>query len=252
MNWRIVHDRRPSLAWTCDKAAMKDHASEIRPDLRVAPTLWMGTDLDELRGLDLPDRWMLKPNGSSGRVHRGHGRVHPAEVENLRTITAGWLDRREFIRLREWAYGEARPVFLVEGFVGPRDVPPPDYKVWCFDGVPRIFQVVGGRFTHKTRTFFSTDWEYIRVTTMEPSEPDYERPATFDRLLQAAADLSAGYDHMRIDLYDDDGELWFGEFTPYSWSGFDQIQPVEVDYTWGDSGPCRRSAQTGRRSSARR
>lgn len=233
MNWRILHDRRPCLAWTCDKVAMKEHASELRPDLRIPPTLWMGTDLDELRGIDLPDRWMLKPNSSSGRFHRGSGRVDRADVEKLRAVTEGWLDRREHLRLREWAYGLARPVFVVEGFIGPHAVPPPDYKIFCFEGVPRIFQVVSDRFVERRKTFFTPEWEHIEVTSMQPSAPDFERPPTLDRVLQAAADLSAGYDHIRIDLYDDDGDLWFGEFTPYSWSGLERIDPVEIDFRWG-------------------
>src|SRR4051812_1976005 len=55
VNWRIVHDRRPILAWTCDKLAMKEHARRIAPGLVCIPeTLWFGSDIAELADVDLP------------------------------------------------------------------------------------------------------------------------------------------------------------------------------------------------------
>ena len=156
------------------------------------------------------------------------------EVARLRGVTADWLDAREFVRLREWVYLRARPVFLVEEFIGPAEVPPPDFKIFVFDGVPRLVQVVRDRLTLKLLTFFTPDWEYVQVTSMEPSDPAMPAPHHLHRLLDAAADLGRGFDHIRVDLYVVDDEIWFGEFTPYSWSGLDPIMPIEVDLTWGD------------------
>ncbi len=52
-------------------------------------------------------------------------------------------------------------------------------------------------------------------------------------MLELAAELGRGFDHIRIDLYVADGEIWFGEFTPYSWSGLHPLLPAEVDEQWG-------------------
>src|SRR3954449_10616022 len=66
VNWRIIHDRRPLLAWTCDKLAVKDHAAGR---VKTPATYWSGTDLNELTGIDLPGAWVLKPNHRSRLVH---------------------------------------------------------------------------------------------------------------------------------------------------------------------------------------
>ena len=234
VNWRVVRDRREILAWTGDKLAMREEAARRRPDIRIPRTSWVGTDVAELTSVELPARWILKPNNSCGRVYYGHGAVDRDEVARLRAATADWLDTREFVRLREWAYLRARPVLLVEEFIGSAEVPPPDFKIFVFDGVPRFIQVVRDRLTLRLLTFFTPEWEQIRVTSMEPSDPDMPRPRLLDRLLEVAADLGRGFDHIRVDLYAVDDEIWFGEFTPYSWSGLDRIEPVEVDLAWGD------------------
>lgn len=233
MNWRVLNDRREALAWTCDKLAMKAEAAR-HSNVRIPRTLWVGTDPGDLRAVDLPERWVLKPNNSSGRVHIGSGPVDDAMAASIRVTTDGWLDGREVVRLREWAYSRARPVFLVEEYVGRGEWPPPDYKIFLFDGVPRIFQVITGRFAVKHRTFFTMDWEHTAVTSMEPSEAHLPRPDAFERLIAVASELGRGFDHIRVDLYEADGEVWFGEFTPYSWSGLMPILPVEVDERWGD------------------
>ncbi len=73
VNWRILYDRRPLLAWTCDKLRMKEEA--IRHGVAVPQTYWSGHDLRELVDVQLPERWVLKPNHRSEIVHFGGGPV---------------------------------------------------------------------------------------------------------------------------------------------------------------------------------
>src|SRR5205085_1748016 len=78
LNWRISWDRRPLLAHTCDKLAMKEHACRAAAGLvRVPETFWSGTDVADLVHADLPPRWVLKPNHTCMRVHFGEGRPDP-------------------------------------------------------------------------------------------------------------------------------------------------------------------------------
>jgi hypothetical protein len=233
INWRILNDRRDLLAWTGDKLAMKTEAAARWPGIRIPRTCWIGTDPAELVAVDLPDRWVLKPNNSSGRYHLGAGPVDDAAVVRLRALTGDWLDAREFARLREWAYSRARPVLFVEERIGGGATLPSDYKVFVFDGVPRCILVVSRPDSGRVRTFFTVDWAYLPVPSMEPSDPGLARPVHLERLLRAAADLGRGFDHIRVDLYELDGEIWFGEFTPYSWSGLERIVPVSFDLALG-------------------
>ncbi len=231
VNWRILKDRRPVLLGTCDKLWMKEHASSVAPGLvRVPRTYWSGTDLAELASVDLPERWVLKPNHTSKLVHLGEG---PPDLEHLRALTAGWLEQDLASRTGEWAYSTARPLLLVEEFIGDGlDDVPADYKLYVFDGVPRLFQVHSNRFVEHESRVYTTDWEPLPWDTGYPPGPALPRPQRADGMLAAAAALAQGFDMMRVDLYEHDGVLWFGELTPYPGSGLIALDP-EMDRALG-------------------
>lgn len=234
VNWRILNDRRPLLAWTCDKLAMKDYAEGAGlADLRVPRTLWSGTDIGELRSVELPAHWVLKPNHRSGLVHFGSGQPDQRE---LATVTADWLDTFESSEMHEWAYGAARPLLLVEELLGPPGSPPPDYKIFVFDGEPGLIEMVN-RFDGDQQRLYRTDWTPLEVLYgpqgMAPVAPP---PPGLDRMLDVARELGKPFDFIRVDLYDlsaTDGSLVFGELTPYPCGGLERFRPASFDVELG-------------------
>ena len=147
----------------------------------------------------MPERWVLKPNNSSGRAHVGTGQVDAAAAAVLAAKTADWLDRREFVRLREWAYSKARRDSWSKTFIGAGPKPPTDYKIFVFDGVVRFILVSRGRNEPvHLRTFFTAD------VGADHGAPRCSRPirvslapANLERLVEVAADLGRGFDHVR-------------------------------------------------------
>jgi TupA-like ATPgrasp len=230
IHWRLRYDRREILAGTCDKLAMKEHARRLAPGLvHIPETLWSGTDVAELATVDLPERWVLKPNAASGLVLFGHGAACP---EELRLRTRGWLDRKNWRQQEEWAYGQARSLLLVEEFVGSSDQVPADLKVLVFDGVPRVVAVHTGRMPQHRNRLYTPDWEPLPWSGGWPAGPDLPRPQRLEDMLKAASALGAGFDMLRVDFYEHDGVLWFGELTPYPGAGTQRIEP-ELDALQG-------------------
>ena len=224
--WRIGHDRRELLAPTCDKLAMKAHAQRVASDLvRVPRTLWSGTDVRELAGARLTDHWVLKPNHSSQLVHFGQD---VPDVDELRRVTAGWLEAAHWRQTGEWAYRLARPLLIVEEHIGVPGVPPDDIKVLTFDGVPRMVQVHSGRFTEQRVRPYTPSWEPIHRYTGYPQGPDVPRPARLGQMLEAAGRLAEGFDMLRVDFFETGDALWFGELTPYPGAGMTPLDP-ELD-----------------------
>jgi hypothetical protein len=230
VNWRILHDRRPLLEWTCDKLAMKDRASAIS-GIRVPRTLWAGTDLQELASAVLPERWILKPNHRTGCVYFGQGQP---DIGELSAVTAPWLRPDEYRRLGEWAYSKARPMLLAEEVIGEPGSPPPDYKFFVFDGEVAAVQVDVSRHTQHQRRVYLPNWTPLNVEygpyPLPPPEP---APASLNRMLALAAELGSGFDFIRVDLYNVNGSVYFGEFTPYPTSGFDRFDPASFDTELG-------------------
>jgi hypothetical protein len=230
VNWRILNDRRPLLEWTCDKLAMKEHARGI-PGLHVPRTLWAGTDLRELASTALPEHWVLQPNHRCGHVHFGHGRPDP---EHLSTVTRDWHRRVEAERLGEWAYSKARPVLLAEEAIGAPGSPPRDYKFFVFDGDVATVEVHTDRYSRHAMRIYRPDWSPLNVRCgnfpLAKLEPP---PAGLPRMRAVAAALGSDFDFMRIDLYNVDGEVYFGEFTTYSGSGLDIYTPASFEAELG-------------------
>jgi len=216
VTWRILYDRRDLLLGTCDKLQMKEHAQRTAGDLvRVPRTYWHGTDVGELADVDLPARWVLKPNHRTGLVLFGEGR---ADAADLRLRTRGWTDAAHWRITREWAYSDAAPELVVEEFIGTGEAPA-DYKVFVFDGVPRMVQVHTSRFGRHESRQYTPEWEPITWSAGYPAGPDVARPQRLVEMLGAASAMAAGFDMLRVDFYEIDGVLWFGERTPYPGAG---------------------------------
>jgi hypothetical protein len=230
VNWRILNDRRAVLEWTCDKLAMKEHARGI-PGLRVPRTYWAGRDLRELENAALPGHWVLKPNHRSGLVRFGHG---APDAARLRELTAGWLRPYQSADLSEWAYSRARPMLLAEEVIGEPGSSPPDYKFFTFGGEVAIVQVDTERHTGHRRRLYLPDWSPpAGQSGLYPLAPPEPPPAGLDRMLAIAAELGAGWDFLRVDLYDVRGEVFFGEVTPYPEGGLGRFIPASFDAQLG-------------------
>ena len=223
VNWRILFDRRPLLAPTCDKLAMKEYARRVGPDTLHVPELyWSGTDVTELADVDLPPHWVLKPNNASGLVVLGSGRP---DVDELAATTRGWEDVRHWRRSDEWAYRQARRGLLVEELVGAPGRACPDLKVLVFDGVPRIVGVhTGRRRDHRVR-YYDTNWTPLPWRGGQDQGPDVPPPCRLSEMLAASSALAEGFDMLRVDFYEHDGVLWFGELTPYPGAGLSRLDP---------------------------
>ena len=221
VTWRMLRDRRELLAPTCDKLAMKELAVDRAGDRVAVPrTLWSGRDLAELAASDVggPDdhHWVLKPNHRTGLVTFGSGRPDAAA---LAETTEGWLDPAEWLDGGEWAYSRARPLLLAEERIGGPDVQLVDHKLYVFDGVVRMVQTDSDRFGAHSCRLYDPDWAYLGGTRDFPVGPPVPRPARLAEMLDAARRIAAGYDFLRVDLYEHDGVVWFGEVTPYPGSG---------------------------------
>ncbi|OAE02754.1 hypothetical protein A6A22_15960 [Arthrobacter sp. OY3WO11] len=229
INWRIVNDRRDILSGTCDKIWMQDFARDA--GVKVPNRIWVGTSLAELAEVDLPARWVLKPNHSSGRVHFGEGKANLAE---LQAVTKGWLYEQTSVTLAdEWAYGEARKCFIAEERLGQSDIDLPDYKFFVFHGKPELIQVDSSRFSGHERRLYTPDWEPLEVVNIYPLGPVIPKPATLDQMLAAAAMLGQPFDFIRVDFYEVGGEVIFGELTPYPGGGIEPYSPRSLDAVLG-------------------
>lgn len=141
----------------------------------------------------------------------------------------GWLAAPYGIWLDEWHYTQARRLILVEPFVGPAKDLPVDYKVYVFNDVARCVQVHVDRDRRHCWAQYDREWCPISAGPKH----DMPRPTSLRAMLGAAEAIAQGRDHLRVDFYEVDGRLLFGETCLFPGSGLDPFHPQELDTVLG-------------------
>ncbi len=224
VQWRKLHDQRASLSMLTDKAYAKAHVTALVGAGLAVPTLWEGGVLPAQPVAPLP--LVVKANHGCNqyRVCTTQAEWSAACVASrrwMRSSYGSWLD--------EHHYRAARRAILVEPFLGGAGAPvPEDFKVYVFGGQAALIQHHRGRGGDHRWTQFDREW---RMVGGAPS--DQKAPATLAIMLERAEALAAGHDFLRVDFYEVDGRLWFGEYCLFPGSGLDPFTPDALDLALG-------------------
>ena len=111
-----------------------------------------------------------------------------------------------------------------------------DFKFFCFDGHVDCLQVDYDRFIEHHRNIYDTEWNLLPFSIKYPSKEGtvIEKPKKLDKMLNIAQKLSLGIPHVRVDLYNIAGKIYFGELTFFHGSGFEQFSPSEWNMKFGE------------------
>lgn len=236
LQWLKLNDRNPAYISMVDKAEAKRIAASVIGEEHIIPTLAVWNGVDEVDLDALPESFVLKcTHDSEGVVVVP--RKGKLDWESARAKLSAALSRGFYPIGREWPYLGVRPRIIAEQYMEDSELGElRDYKFFCFDGEPRAMFVASGRGAGATRfDYFDTEFNRLPIRQHYPNtEGDVARPRTFDQMLDAARELSKGIPHVRIDFYEVDGCMYFGEYTFYHFSGFMPFEPSEWDETFGD------------------
>lgn len=113
-----------------------------------------------------------------------------------------------------------------------------DYKFFCFDGEPRILFYASERFMGGVAKFDFYDINRKHLPFSAKGHPysgkSLDGVKNYDEMVEVARKLSKGFPHVRIDLYNINGRIYFGEFTFHHDGGFVPFIPREWDRKVGD------------------
>jgi hypothetical protein len=226
--------RYPLLTVLADKYAVRDYVRD-RVGQCCLTQLYLVTDEPAEIDLEsLPDSFVVKATHGSGWniIVTDKSLVSQQEI---RRQCSEWLRLNYYAVSREWCYRNIKPRILIEELLGDENGKIPcDYKVHCYNGVPKFIQVDFDRFEHHTRALFDTAWNRLPVScTYDDHDEDVPAPATLDRIIDVAGKLAHGLDFVRVDLYGIRDRVYFGEMTLYPGAGFVIFEPDEYDLRLG-------------------
>ena len=141
---------------------------------------------------------------------------------------------------REWPYKDVPRRIIAEQYIslGPNAKDLPDYKFFCFNGKPQYCQVITGRGTGiMCFDFFDKDWNHQPFH--EPKKygfanPEPQRPQGLDEMWSMAEKLAEGKPFSRIDFYQTEEHLYFGEITFFPAGGLGSLDPEDYDLYFGN------------------
>ena len=224
VQWRKLNDRDPALALLTDKLHVKSLVTELLGPSIVIPTLWHGKRLPDDAPWPMP--FVVKANHGCGQFVAVRG---ADDWRLARRLAPRWLKSAYGQWLDEWHYLSARRMLLVEPFIGPKTGLPLDYKVFVFGGRAEFVQVHLEREANHRWIQFDRHWRRVSRDTRDSPSP----PLRLAEMLDAAERIAAGHDHLRVDFYEHDGRLWFGELCLFPGSGLERFDPVKLDEIFG-------------------
>lgn len=229
IQWRKHFDHNPQFAIFCDKLAARDWARQRIPELRSAEIMWVGTDPDALPVEFIVDGYVVKTTSGSGRNYYP-GRTHWTSAERHRRLTR-WL--KPSGRKGEWGYSQVSPRLFVERLIGPSDRVV-DLTFRCHDGAVSVaFVATNWKSDAAMASYLDADGTRIDRAVEGAGQLTHDVLASgvFVQARELARRLSLGSDQLRIDFVVDGGDLYLGELTVYTASGFGDEERVGVGHT---------------------
>lgn len=238
LQWLKLYDRNPRYTQLCDKYEVKAIVSDIIGHEYLIPTLGVWEKFEDIDFSKLPERFVLKCTHDSGGVIvcKDKSKLNYKKVH--RKINA-CLRHNFFWGMREWPYKDIKPRIIAEQYMEDNASGElRDYKFFCFDGKVKALFIASDRMTQGEETkfdFFDADYNHLPFRNGHPNASVLpNKPLNFDKMKELAAQLSAGYPQVRVDLYEVNGKVYFGELTFFHCSGMTPFEPEDWDYKFGE------------------
>ena len=240
LQWRKLYDLEESYVQLSDKYKVRSWVEQKIGKEYLIPLLGVWESFDEIDFNELPESFVLKTNNASHtniivknkKDFIKKKRVYKKKMDYWMSVPFGFLEGLEL------HYNKIHPVIIAEKFLKPIEGESDlvDYKFYCFGGKPFICQVIGDRSIGETVDFFDMSWEHVNIKRPPHgnAEKNITRPANFNNMVDIVGTLCKGFQHVRVDLYEHNDKIYFGEMTFTSASGLINFEPDEWDYKLGD------------------
>lgn len=237
LQWLKLNDRKDIYTTMVDKYKVKDYVASIIGDEYIIPTIGVYNSYDEIDFSKLPKKFVLKPNHTSGDVYICNDK-NKINHKELKSKCKKWLKRDYYLIHREWPYKNVERKLVIEKYMEDnKDKELRDYKFFCFNGKMKYLFIATNRQGEGDTyfDFFDEKFNHLDITNGHPNAPEVpHKPYNFDKMIQLANKLSKNIPHVRIDFYEVNNKIYFGEMTFYHWSGYVPFEPSEWDYKFGE------------------
>jgi len=230
-----LNSRDPVHNIIADKYRVRDYVKKRIGSNYLIPMIGIFNSVDEINFNELPNSFVLKiTNGSQNNF------VCTSKSElnwhNLKSKVRGWLKKNYYLRTREWQYKNIKSRIIIEEYLKDPSGDLLDYKFFCFNGQPKFVQIDSSRYTNHQRDFYDINFEKklnYRITYLN-SQKEFQKPPNYNQMLKIATKLSSNFSFIRVDLYNVNKRIFFGELTLYPGNCNERISPNKFEKILGN------------------
>lgn len=234
LNWLKLYDRRPEYTMMADKYKVREYVEEKVGKEHLIPLIGCWNQVDEIDFDTLPQQFVLKCNHDNGVIICKN--KEGIDIKQVKEELQFHLGRDYYKKTREWAYKNIERKIICEKFMKDKtNSSLVDYKFFCFDGEVKAMFIVTGRDNDTRFDYYDRNFNHLPLVCGYPnSEVMIEKPHNFDEMIVIAEKLSEDIPHVRVDLYNIDEKIYFGEMTFYHDAGLMPFKPESWDEIFGE------------------
>lgn len=240
LQWYKLNYRNPLMRQCVDKYKVRKFIVDKGLENILVPLIKKYDSIEEICWDELPNEFVMKATNGGGGLNvvvcRDKTKLNLDEVKKSLESSDPIFKRNS--GGREWAYYGLRRKIVVEELLINKQKPESgidDYKIFCYGGTPKYIIVDVDRYIGHKRNFYDTEWNNLHISSDCPtSDREINKPENLEEMLLVAKKLSEDFPYVRVDLYNVDSRIYFGELTFYPWSGYVQYSPDEWDYKFGE------------------
>ena len=238
LQWLKLHNRKPEFTTMVDKYAVKKYVADRIGEQYIIPTLGVWDSFDQIDFDSLPNQFVLKTtHGGGGLAVVICKDKKTFDKRRAKRILEKSLHSDIYMKYREWPYKDVPKRIIAEKYmVDESGTELKDYKFFCFNGEPKYMLLVSGRQAGKKRfDYFDLNWYHLPVHDVGCPGAEHlpAKPDNFEEMILIAKKLSKGMTHVRVDLYNINCKIFFGELTFFDGSGLSVYNPREWDFKFG-------------------
>lgn len=224
LQWLKLYNRKPEYTQMVDKYEAKKYVASIIGEEYIIPTLGVWDRFEDIDFDALPNQFVLKTTHGGGNT----GVVICKDKATFNFVSARKKINKSlknciYLNYKEWPYKNVPRRIIAEELIGNGQIE--DYKFSCYNGKATDVMICMDRGSGDTKFyFFDYNWQLLRYNKRglaAPKDFSLPRPQNLDRMFEIASVLSKNIPYLRVDLYNINGKIYFGETTFFPQSGFD-------------------------------
>ena len=236
INFYKINYHNPLINYVIDKATAKEYVKSKGLETILVPTYGIFDSFDQIDFSKIPTDFVIKNTLDSGGVYVN---LNNATIDLKKIRDKLKVINKEIINGKHWALentytGSINRLIIEKRINTINNAAPKDYKFFCFNGEPKFLFVASDRNTNCKFDFFDIEWNWIDVKQGHPNAQYHpEKPKQYQEMIEICKKLSSDFPFVRVDLYNEDGNIFFGELTFYHFAGLVPFEPKEYDEIFG-------------------